>query len=72
MMSTTQKDRELSHFEGNTVFHIKNARGVNVQSFAGALGAVEREILLPAGRSFKVLSHTVLSGKHTIHLRQMN
>ena len=54
------------------MFHIKNARGVNVQSFAGSLGAIEREILLPAGRSFKVLSHTVLSGKHTIHLRQMN
>ena len=72
MMSTSQHAYVPRGFEGNTTFHIKNARGVNVQSFAGHLASAEREILLPAGRSFKVISHTVSGGKHIIHLHQVN
>jgi len=72
--STSQGTRPaLAFAEHNTIVHIRNARGVNIQS-AGRQGAVEREILLPAGRRFEIESHSVSpkSGQHTIYMRQLN
>lgn len=57
----------------NTVLHIVNARGVNVRALAGFVGEVEKEVLLPAGRRFRIEGHvTTAEGRHIIHMRQLN
>lgn len=71
--STSEGNQVAEEFGGrNTVIHIANARGVNVRNFAGPLGSIEKEILLPAGRRFKIEAHAVFEGTHILHMRQLN